>query len=82
MPLVFYRPNNPPCRLCGEGFERWEKNSNDRLEQCEKCGQGVTRLLPTAVNTPKASKPVSVSDAKASGFTVLKKISSGEYEKQ
>ena len=36
----------------------------------------------TSFNTPKLTKPVSISDAKKAGFTVLKKTSKGEYERQ
>ncbi len=82
MPLYFYRPGKVPCRICGEGFERWEKSADPRLSHCEKCGLPVTALLPDAVNTPRYSRKPSVSEAKNAGFTVLKKISSGEYEKQ
>jgi hypothetical protein len=32
--------------------------------------------------TPTKLKPLSVTDAKKAGFTVLKRISKGEYERQ
>ncbi len=82
MPLYFYRPEKTPCRMCGEGFERWEKAGEARLSECETCGQRVFAQLPGSVNTPKHSRKPSVSEAKEAGFTVLKRISSGEYEKQ
>jgi hypothetical protein len=82
MPLYFYRPAKTPCRLCGQGFERWEKAGDPRLTECEKCGQAVSAQLPVSVHTPKQTRKPSVSEAKNAGFTVLKRISSGEYEKQ
>lgn len=82
MPLVFYRPNKVPCRLCGDGFERRESASDTRLTHCHKCGQAVTPVLPDSVSSPQSTRKPSIREAKAAGFTVLKKISSGEYEKQ
>ena len=52
------------------------------LAACPRCGQPVETRIATKVNSPRMAKPSSVSDAKAAGFTVLKRISSGEYEKQ
>jgi len=34
------------------------------------------------VNSPKIAKPLSISDAKKAGFTVLEKRDEGVYEKQ
>jgi hypothetical protein len=33
-------------------------------------------------NSPQHAKPLSISDAKKAGFTVLKRLGKGEYEKQ
>lgn len=82
MPLIFYRPEKTPCRLCGDGFERWEKATDERLDRCHKCGQAVTPLLPESIALPRHAKKPSIREAKDAGFTVLKRISSGEYEKQ
>jgi hypothetical protein len=40
------------------------------------------RKLISGFNTPSITKPVSISDAKKAGFTVLKRVSKGEYERQ
>jgi hypothetical protein len=40
------------------------------------------RKVISLVHAPKILKPVSVSDAKKAGFTVLKRVSKGEYERQ
>ncbi|MCC6235865.1 MAG: zinc ribbon domain-containing protein, partial [Verrucomicrobiales bacterium] len=41
----------------------------------------VTKII-SSFNTPNISKPLSITDAKKAGFTVLKKVGRGEYEKQ
>ncbi len=40
------------------------------------------RKVLSLFNTPTVLKPTSFSDAKKAGFTVLKRVSKGEYEKQ
>jgi len=82
MPLRCYAPLTSPCRLCGEGFEHRQPAGAADLTSCPKCGQGVRRVAPQPVNSPKLSAPVSVSRARQAGFTVLKRTSAGEYEKQ
>jgi hypothetical protein len=44
--------------------------------ECNVCGGKFT------LNRPFPARPRSISDAKKAGFTVLKKISKDEYEKQ
>lgn len=82
MPLQFYAPLKPPCRLCGAGFEHRQRAGEPDLAHCPKCGQDVKRSEAQTVNSPKLSAPLSVSRAKQAGFTVLKRTSGGEYEKQ
>jgi len=82
MPLRFYAPLQPPCRLCGPGFEYRQAAAAPDLTTCPKCGQQVHRVAPQTVNSPKLSAPLSVSRARQAGFTVLKRTSAGEYEKQ
>jgi hypothetical protein len=82
MPLQFYAPLQPPCRLCGSGFEHRQPAGAPDLTACPKCGQAVARVAPQTVNSPKLSAPLSVSRARQAGFTVLKRTSAGEYEKQ
>jgi hypothetical protein len=36
----------------------------------------------TGFSTPSITKPLSITDAKKAGFTVLKRVSKGEYERQ
>jgi hypothetical protein len=82
MPLRFYAPLKSPCRLCGAGFEHRQTAGTIDLTTCPKCGQAVQRATAQTVNSPKLSAPVSVSRARQAGFTVLKRTSGGEYERQ
>jgi hypothetical protein len=82
MPLQFYAPLAPPCRLCGDGFEHRQAAGAPDLTACPKCGLAVRRRGAQPVNTLKLSAPLSVSRAKQAGFTVLKRISGREFEKQ
>jgi hypothetical protein len=68
--------------LCGEGFDHSQKPGDPDLTECPTCGKKVHKEFPSGVNSPKVSKKPSVTEAKQAGFTVLKKISDGEYEKQ
>lgn len=82
VPIHRYVPRNAPCKLCGDGFDHHQAASASALIACPTCGQPVARANIQAVNTPKLLKPLSVSDAKSLGFSVFKKTSSGEFERQ
>ena len=82
VPLHAYAPLLTPCRLCGDGFEHRATAGTPDLTACPTCGQTVRRLTPQPVNSPKLSAPSSVSRARQAGFTVLKRTSGGEFEKQ
>jgi putative FmdB family regulatory protein len=82
MPLHHYAPLKLPCRICGPGFEHRAAASAPDLTSCPKCGQAVHRVRVQSVNSPKLSAPLSVSRARQAGFTVLKRTSGGEYERQ
>jgi hypothetical protein len=51
------------------------------LTQCPACKKPVRKVI-SLFNTPTYLKPTSVSDAKKAGFTVLKRVKKGEYERQ
>lgn len=82
MPLRFYAPLTSPCKLCGDGFEQALPAGAADLTTCPKCGQAVQSRPAQPVNSPKLSAPLSVSRARQAGFTVLKRTSGGEYERQ
>ena len=52
------------------------------LAACPTCGQPVRRVHAQPVKSPTLSAPLSVSRARQAGFTVLKRTSQGEFEKQ
>ena len=82
MPIYEYIAIDPEggCRTCARGFELCRPIIRPPLEKCPLCRNPVKKLI-TRVNTPKISKPLSVSDAKSAGFTVLEKRDEGVYEK-
>lgn len=82
MPVYRYAPVKAPCKLCGEGFDHRHDAAEAALCACPTCGQAVTRVAIQQVNTPKLLAPVSVSKAKQAGFTILKRISDTEFERQ
>ena len=51
------------------------------LKACPACKKPVRKLI-SGFSSPQKTKPVSISDAKKAGFTVLKRLGKGEYEKQ
>ncbi len=82
MPIYEYIAIEPEkgCRNCARGFELRRPISRPALEKCPLCRNPVKKLI-TQINTPKINKPLSVSDAKSAGFTVLKRRDKGVYEK-
>lgn len=55
--------------------------SAPELKVCPSCRRPVRKLI-SSFNSPLKLKPLSISDAKKAGFTVLKRLGKGEYEKQ
>lgn len=82
MPTYSYIAEDPEkgCHICKRGFDLRRPISRPALTQCPLCKNPVKKLI-TGFNTPKVAKPVSISDAKAAGFTVLEKRIDGSYEK-
>jgi putative FmdB family regulatory protein len=82
MPVYRYAPVKSPCKLCGDGFDQRHEASDAALTTCPTCGQAVDRVLVQPVNTPKLLAPLSIAKAKQAGFTVFKRISDNELERQ
>ena len=59
----------------------WGEEASDDSSNCPLCKKPVRKIIST-VNSPTKLKPLSISDAKSAGFTVLKRVGKGEYEKQ
>jgi putative FmdB family regulatory protein len=72
---------NDGCRICTRGFELRRPVSRPPLEKCPLCRKPVKKLI-SSVNTPKLTKPLSISDAKKAGFTVLERRDKGVYERK
>ena len=68
------------CPLCARGFERIQTLAEQKLEKCPECGAPVMRVI----SAPSLGKSLSSLDdrAKAAGFTKLKRLGKGEYERQ
>lgn len=82
MPIYEYISSDPErgCRVCRKGFELRRPVQRPPLEVCPLCRVPVKKVI-ARVNTPRLSKPLSVSDAKAAGFTILQRRDKGVYEK-
>jgi len=82
MPIYEYQARDPAssCAFCATGFEHFHRIAEAPLTVCPRCGAPVRKLISTpAVGASKSSFD---SRAKAGGFSKLKRIGKGEYEKQ
>ena len=68
------------CDHCAGGFEIIQKISDEHLTECPQCGAKLIKLI----SAPAIGGSQSNFDerAKNAGFTKLKKLGKGEYEKQ
>jgi len=82
MPIREYRATDPKkfCPHCKEGFEQVESIDAPASTACPKCGHPVERQI----SAPRVGGSVSGFDdrAKSAGFSTLKKLGHGEYEKK
>ena len=81
MPFYEYELCEGDCAACGGKFTLRRPIKAAPLTECPACKKPVRKLI-SQVNSPTKTKPVSVSDAKKAGFTVLKRLGKGEYERQ
>lgn len=85
MPIYEYISENPDdpersCRMCRKGFELMRPVDRAPLTYCMYCKNPVRKKIST-VNVPGITAPLSISDAKKAGFTVMQKRDEGVYEK-
>lgn len=80
MPIYEYELTEGECKVCGGRFELRRPASRPPLMNCPLCRKPVRKLI-SQVNTPKILKPVSVSEARSAGFTILERRDRGVYEK-
>lgn len=82
MPIYEYKAKIPSksCDYCRESFELLRKLSDEPLTKCPKCGAPVEKQI----SAPSVGLSRSGLDdrAKAAGFSKLKRLGKGEYEKQ
>jgi putative FmdB family regulatory protein len=81
MPIYEYELCEGDCKVCGDKFALRRPASRPPLEKCPLCRKPVRKVI-SLVNSPTKLKPLSISDAKNAGFTVLKRVGKGEYERQ
>jgi putative FmdB family regulatory protein len=81
MPLYEYELCEGSCAVCGGRFTLRRPLNAPPLTKCPACKKPVRKVI-SPFNTPKILKPVSITDAKKAGFTVLKRLGKGEYERQ
>lgn len=85
MPIYEYiseHPDDPErsCPMCRKGFELMRPVDREPLTRCLYCKNPIRKLI-AKVNVPKILAPISISDAKKAGFTVMEKRDTGVYEK-
>jgi len=82
MPTYSYIAEKPEegCPSCRRGFDLRRPISRSPLTHCPLCRKPVKKVI-SGFNTPKLTRPLSVSDAKSAGFTILEKRCDGSYEK-
>lgn len=82
MPTYHYIAVQPAegCPRCRTGFDLRRPLSRPPLTACPLCRKPVRKVIQP-VSTPRVAKPLSVSDAKKAGFTILEKRGDGSYEK-
>ncbi len=81
MPIYEYAASDArkSCEHCKTGFEIIQNLSEDSLTECPQCGGAITKQI-SAPNVG-ASQANFDDKAKNAGFSKLKKVSKGEYEK-
>jgi putative FmdB family regulatory protein len=81
MPFYEYELCEGGCKICGGKFTLRRPVSASELKVCPVCKKPVRKIIST-FSSPNKLKPLSISDAKKAGFTVLKRLGKGEYERQ
>ena len=81
MPIYEYELCDGECKVCSGKFSLRRPASRPPLTNCPLCKKPVRKII-SQVNSPMKLKPLSITDAKNAGFTVLKRVGKGEYERQ
>ena len=82
MPTYEYQAVDPDasCEHCRDAFEIFQSLADPRVARCPACHNAVRKIF----SAPSIGRSQSRLDdrAKNAGFTKLKKVGKGEYEKQ
>jgi putative FmdB family regulatory protein len=78
MPYYEFELCEGDCKVCGGKFTLKRPISAAPLIKCPACKKPVRKVF-SRFNSPKT---LSISNAKKAGFTVLKRVGKGEYERQ
>lgn len=81
MPLYEYELCEGSCAACSGCFTLRRPLTAPELKACPACKRPIRKVI-TGFSTPSITKPLSITDAKKAGFTVLKRVGKGEYERQ
>ena len=81
MPLYVYeaRDSKKSCAKCRGGFEIAQSLKDEKLAACPDCGAPIYRVIQAPGLTH--SRADLHYRAKRAGFSCLKKVQKGEYEK-
>ena len=81
MPLYVYEAKEPKkgCAKCRSGFEIAQSLKDEKLTACPDCGVPIYRVIQAPGLTH--SRTDLHYRAKRAGFSCLKKVQKGEYEK-
>ena len=79
MPIYEYELCEGDCKVCGGKFTLNRPLSAKPLTKCPACKKPVRKIF-SAFNPPQRASDLA--RAKNAGFTVLKKLGKGEYERQ
>ena len=72
MPIYEYELCEGDCKVCGGTFTLNRPLSAKPLMNCPACKKPVRKII-SSFSSPQKLKPVSFSDAKKAGFTVLQR---------
>ena len=81
MPMYVYEAKEPAkgCAKCAQGFEIMQSINDARLTKCPDCGTEIFRVIQ-APGLGHSETDLHYR-AKRAGFSCLKKVQKGEYEK-
>ena len=79
MPMYVYEAREGGCAKCREGFEIMQSLKDPKLTHCPDCGAEIIRVIQ-APGLGHSQTDLHYR-AKRAGFSCLKKVQKGEYEK-